>query len=346
MNSRERFLSLMAFAPIDRGFSYELGAWSESLARWHREGMPESVHLNEYWGFDRFDVEAHLPLLVVEPLPAFEEAMLEEDEQYIIKRHPDGHVSRSLKTGTSMDQYLSFPVKERPDFETIKRRYNPHTPARYPARWEDQRRCLAGRDYPLALTERGCFGLFSILRRWMGTELACTIFHDDPALAEEMLEFATEYFLAVIARAVTEIKIDWFQYFEDFAFKTGPLIGPNVFRRFLLPRYRRINDFLRSHGVRHIWVDSDGNTEMLLPLLIESGVTGHLPLERAAGMDPLKLRARYGHDLALLGGIDKRALAHGRRAIDDELYRHVPPVARRRRVYSDGRPHGAAGRIV
>jgi len=43
-------------------------------------------------------------------------------------------------------------------------------------------------------------------------------------------------------------------------------------------------------------------------------------------MDPLAVRAEYGHDLALIGGIDKRALARGRKAITAELYRIIPPL--------------------
>jgi uroporphyrinogen decarboxylase len=78
--------------------------------------------------------------------------------------------------------------------------------------------------------------------------------------------------------------------------------------------------------VQHIWLDSDGDTQLLIPLMIEAGISGHCPLERAAGMDPRKLRAEYGRDLALMGGIDKRALAQGREAIEDELYHHVPQL--------------------
>ncbi len=82
---------------------------------------------------------------------------------------------------------------------------------------------------------------------------------------------------------------------------------------------RRIDDFLHSHGVRHIWLDSDGNTEALMPLLIEAGITFHWPLERAANLDPLELRAEYDLALTLGDGIDKRALAQGRKAIEKEI---------------------------
>ncbi len=47
-------------------------------------------------------------------------------------------------------------------------RYDAQSPARYPKWWGDLKRCLAGRDYPLALTPNGCCGLYSALRGWMG----------------------------------------------------------------------------------------------------------------------------------------------------------------------------------
>ena len=335
MTSRERFLRTLEFGPVDHVFNYELPLWGQTLDRWHAEGLPWDVHVgdlmtgNEFFGFERV---GYIPLQCVEMLPPFEEQTIEEDERYLVMRYADGHTSRALKEGTahgtrlSMDQYLSWAVASREDYLALKQRYNPHSPLRYPPWWPDYVRCNQGRSYPLALTPNGAFGLFSFLRRWMGTERACTLFYDAPVWAEEMLDFLTEYLIALAERALRDVQVDYFNYFEDFAFKTAPLIGPNIFRKFLLPRYRRINDFLRSHGVRHIWLDSDGNTEVLIPLFIEAGITCHWPLERAAEMDPLKIRKTYGHDLALAGGIDKRALARDRQAIEEELYSILPPL--------------------
>ncbi len=337
LTARERLLRVLRFEPVDRGVSWELGLWGQTYDRWVAEGMPRDQHIgmgnliegNEFFGLDRM---GYLQLRPVDMLPPFDEEVLEEDERYIVKRYADGQVTRGLKEGEahgtrlSMDQHISWAVNSRADFQAMKQRYDPHAPARYPQWWADAKRCLAGRDYPLALTPNGTFGLYSFLRRWMGTERACTLFYDDPVLAEEMLEFLTEYFIELTRPALQELDIDYFNYFEDFAFKTAPLIGPNIFRKFLLPRYRRINDHLRAHGVRHIWLDSDGNTEVLIPLLIEAGITVHWPLERAAEMDPLKIRKTYGHDLALAGGIDKRALTRDRKAIEEELYGRVPQL--------------------
>ena len=43
-------------------------------------------------------------------------------------------------------------------------------------------------------------------------------------------------------------------------------------------------------------------------------------------MDPVKLRREYGKDMVLCGGIDKRAMARGKKAIDEELDRHMRPM--------------------
>jgi uroporphyrinogen decarboxylase len=78
--------------------------------------------------------------------------------------------------------------------------------------------------------------------------------------------------------------------------------------------------------VKVIELDSDGNTEALLPMLIEAGFNCHWPLESAANMDPVKIRKKYGTSLALMGGIDKRELAKGKKAIEEELRRKVLPM--------------------
>jgi uroporphyrinogen decarboxylase len=335
MNSRERFLRTLEFGAVDFGFNHELGLWGQTFDRWWAEGMPRDMHVGDlirgcaYFGLERIE---YLGLNVMGMLPPFEEEVLEEDERYIVKRHADGSVTRALKEGTahgtrmSMDQHLSHPVTDRTSWEDARRRYNPLAPARFPAWWADVQRCLAGRDYPLALTHNGCFGLYSFLRRLMGTELACIIFYDDPVLAEEILDYVTDYLIELTGPALKQLQFDYFNFFEDFAGKGGPLVSPRLFRKFLMPRYRRVIDHLHAHGVRHIWLDSDGDTRVLIPLFIEMGVTVHWPLERAAGMDPVEVRGRYGHALGLAGGIDKRELTKDFAAIDAELERIAPLV--------------------
>ena len=333
MNPRERFLACNRFQNVDYAPFVEIAAWGQTYERWLAEGMPKDANTNfntlrgnEYFGFEQWE---YIPINVG-MIPTFQYEVIEEDERIIVFRGADGITHRALKEGqargtrASMDQYIEFPVKNRADFEGIKKRYDPQNPARYPRNWGELVETWKTRDYPLALTGIGGFGFYSMLRRWMGTEKACTIFYDDLALAEEMLDFLTDFFIETTQRALDEVEVDWYNYFEDFAFKTGPLISPQLFKEFLLPRYSHINDYLRKNGVDIISLDSDGNIEALLPMIIDSGINHICPLEQAAGMDAVKIRKQYGTALALLGGIDKRELAKGKKEIEKELLRQMP----------------------
>jgi uroporphyrinogen decarboxylase len=182
------------------------------------------------------------------------------------------------------------------------------------------------RDCPLCLLTNGTFGFYSMMRRLMGTENACIAFFDHPAMVHDMVAFFADFFIELTTPALKQLDADYFNFFEDFAFKNGPLVSPRLFREFLLPGYKRVIGHLNRHGVKHIWLDSDGNTEVLIPMFIEMGVTCHWPVEIAADMDPVKLRKQYGKDLAIVGGIDKRELTRGKKEIERELDRHMRPM--------------------
>jgi uroporphyrinogen decarboxylase len=57
---------------------------------------------------------------------------------------------------------------------------------------------------------------------------------------------------------------------------------------------------------------------------MEAGFNHICPLEQAAGMDAVKIRKQYGRAFALLGSIDKREIAKGKREIEQELLRQLP----------------------
>ena len=334
MTPRERFLRVNHFESVDHVPFIEIATWGQTVERWLGEGMPSEVDTsfyvngNEFFGFERWE---YMPINVW-MWPAFEHEVLEEDERVIVFRGGDGIVHRALKEGTvrgtraSMDQYVSHPVTDRASFLEMKKRFDPRTPLRYPRWWSDVVRCYEGRDYPLALTGIGGFGFYSMLRNWMGTEAACTIFYDDPKLAEEMLDFLADFFIELTTRALSDVDVDWYNYFEDFAYKTGPLVSPRIYEKFLMPRYKRVNEHLLAHGVDVISLDSDGNIEVLLPLIAETGINHICPMEQAAGMDAVRIRKEYGQTFAMMGSIDKREIAKGRAEIEQELMRQVPQL--------------------
>ncbi len=337
MTHRERFHRVLSFDTAVQVPNYELCCWGQTVERWLVEGLPQDTHLAQtgdfFWGEPCFGLDGRgFALLDIGMRPAFAYEVLAEDDRYVTARHTNGILTRALKEGTvrgtrmSMDQYLEFPVTDRASFARLKERYDPHDPARYPEGWVGQVAAWRERDYPVGLLGNATFGLYSQLRSWVGTEHISYLFHDDPAFVEEMVGFNTDFLLALVEPALQQVEFDFFNFFEDFAGKGGPLLSPATFRRFFLPSYRRIIERFRQAGITSFWLDSDGDPQVLIPLMLEAGITCLWPLEQASGMDPLRLRREYGRDLALFGAIDKRELTKDRAAVEREVHAKLPPL--------------------
>lgn len=327
MNSRERLDACLSFGEPDRLFYYSMRAPTATIERWEEEGLPRGVDLAEYFGLDAMLAPFWRIPLDLGPVPPHPRTILQETEQHLIYTNPVGAMVREYKDRRDFGsmQWLDFPVKDRQSFLELKVRYRADEPSRYPADWASRVRQWRGRDYPLVLVAHGPFAQ---LRDWMGIEGACVAFHDQPKLVEEMVEFWTHFVLDAIAGVLRDVEVDWYLLgAEDMAYKTASLLSPQTVRRFLAPSYRRMADFLHSRGVRHVIIDSDGNVDELIPIWLDAGMTGTTPLEVAAGMDPVAVRRQYP-SLAMIGGIDKRALMQGPRAIEAEVLSKVPVLGK------------------
>ncbi|TES85292.1 hypothetical protein E3J95_04750, partial [Candidatus Aerophobetes bacterium] len=311
--------------------------WYETCVGWTEQGAPLAVlsneHRAEYFGFDRVEalpVRSNIislgqcfgPPYVPPLIPLFERKVIGEDERTRVVIGESGIKYREYKEEPErMPEWLEFPVKNHKDWEEYKKRLDPDVSTRFPAWWEDLVRCWKDRTHPLGL---GVGSFFGLIREFVGLENLCVMYYDNPNLVHQMLEWMEYFEIEIIKRVVKDVELDFAWYWEDMAYKTGSLISPKIFREFMMPHYRRINELLRNHGVNVILVDSDGNTEELIPLWIESGINGQYPLEVTAGMDAVSLRKRYGKDFILIGNIDKRALAKGKKAIKEEVMKKVP----------------------
>lgn len=334
MTERDRFLSIMEYRTVDRIPNHEVGVWAQTKVRWEQEGLDSKVHHWNWFEGDpawNMDKREYLPINY-DLLPGFGEEVIEETNRYLIKRHESGIVTKALKTGsvgnsrTSMDQYLSFPVESRDDFRKLKKRLIVDIESRYPEKWQDSISSWKNRTHVLVMSKNcGTKGFYWRAREWMGTENLCFAWYDEPELMHEMMEFIADFTIELSKPMLEKVKPDYLFLNEDMAMKNGPLLSPDQYRDFIFPHMKRLVDFFKSNGVPYVVVDTDGNSEPLLPQLLEAGVDGIWPVERAAAdQDPMALREKYGKDLRIWGGVDKRELAKGFADIDRHLESLVP----------------------
>lgn len=334
MNDRQRFLAVMAYGSADRVPNWELGVWPQTRRRWLAEGLDDrDMHWNWFageaaFGMDRREFIAFDGSM----MPPFEEQVLAEDEQTQTIRDGQGRVRRALRAGAigaarmSMDQYLRFPVQSAADWEALKPRFDAARAARYEPNWQALR--PAGwqqRQHPLIFAPNCCTrGFYWFARDLMGTEPLSYAWYDEPALMHDMMAFWGDFLIEAARPVLAATDVEYICLNEDMAMKTGPLLGPETYKTFILPHLERVVAYWKSHGARYVCIDTDGNPEPLIPMMLDAGIDALWPLERAADQDPVRLRKQFGQSLRLWGGVDKRCLAQGRRAVDDHLRRLTP----------------------
>jgi uroporphyrinogen decarboxylase len=355
--SRERFLRTLQFQPVDvpwvRMYAF---VWPETelvwrtqgydgpTLGWHGESLPQRFGLDELLRVDPW----------YGPVPPFEYQVVEEDERTKLYINHEGILMREFKehADTSMPQFVKFPVESLAEFEQFAVTRLALNPAdRFPSGWQEQIRQgrlhgVAGaanitavggdggdqtRGAPADAHPRLCWadrwgGFFGSLRNMMGLENLCYAFYDDPALIERMMEERADRIIEITAQVMQHTEFDVFWYWEDMAYNHDALIDPRLYRKFALKHYRRVNDWLRSRGIQHIGLDSDGNITKLIPIWLESGINMLWPFEVQSGMDVLQVRQTYGRDLVLMGGIDKRTLVPGGEVMRREVERVLPLV--------------------
>jgi len=348
MPNRERFLAIShgkrpGDVPL---YDWFQRSWPETTAEWVKQGAPPEIRTGE--GFNRYFQLDHIHSLqeivaelsradlkedpsVQSPgqwhptppiVPVFPIKVVREDERHRVETTYGGAVVEVSKEHPwRMPKYVEYPVKDWDTWKEYKKRLDPDTPARWPTDWDSFVAKRNGEDTPTLLLMVGFFG---VLREWMGLERLLYTFYDDPALVEDMMDQVLYLDMGIARRVVKDLKIEFVRFWEDMAYKTGPLISPDMFRRFMAPRYRQIIDFLRRHGVDVIQVDTDGNLNELIPIWLECGLNFFWPLECAAGMDAVDLKKKYGNEIILSGNIDKRVFARGKEAIRKEVMSKVP----------------------
>lgn len=320
MNRRERFIETMTFGSPDRPASGDYFAYETTKKRWEQEGLPKDVDLNEYFEMDFTPFQWKIPHPpVLPPVPDFGTTILEEDDTYQIVRRPEGEVVQILKNvpPPAMPHWVRYPLQSRKDWIEYKKRLNPDTPERLPENFTELAETYNQRDYPLGMWLGGTYGY---MRNWWGVEKISVLFYDDPALIEEMIECMTFLALGFLKRILAAgVKLDWVMFWEDMAYKTGPLISPDMFNKFCMPFYRKVMEKVHDAGIPVVMVDSDGDIRKIIPMWLDVGVNIMHPLEVAASMDVTEVRKQYGKKIGFFGGIDKRALAGTREQIRAEV---------------------------
>jgi len=131
----------------------------------------------------------------------------------------------------------------------------------------------------------------------------------EPGLVQAHLDVATERALQSI-RVCRRMGADVGWGGGDLAYKKGPIYSPGIFRKMMLPRFKKVVDVCHELGMFYLF-RTDGWIWPFGDMLFEEiGCDAYGEIDAAAGMDLGELRARYPR-LVFWGNVPCGTVLHG-----------------------------------
>jgi len=143
----------------------------------------------------------------------------------------------------------------------------------------------------------------------VGMENLYYLMYDQPEYVDDLLGRINGYYLAASERAFEAAGdcIDIYFIGNDFGGQTGPLLGPELFERFMAPLLAAHAELAHRNGMK-LMLHCCGGFRPLIPAMIEAGVDAlHALQPDCAGMEPHSLKREFGDALVLNGGVDSKA---------------------------------------
>lgn len=360
MNCREREIATLSFSNegLDYGVVEEsMEPWDKTVRNWASQGydvdffkdlhpaLLPTENIYAYYQHDRwqeyyntmqtdtilkFETGLGLdPVIRITfriPFICFTEEILEDTEQYTIKRDRDGWIRKYPKDG-GLVRIIRPVVTCEEDWDDLKERiktviHDELSPEKMEAAYGKYREGTRNGDYAVRLRLSGFFWMPRFL---MDNEPHLYAYYDEPEMLKDIAQFMVDVYkkqLESIFKIVTPSLV-FFE--EDLSGKNGPLISADIFDEFVAPYYRQIIPFLKEQGVANVFMDTDGDFTLLIPSILEAGIDGVLPVDVNAGVDIVEVRRQYP-TLKFFGGFNKLCITEGKEAIEEELKRLTPVI--------------------
>ena len=144
--------------------------------------------------------------------------------------------------------------------------------------------------------------VFSIPSRLMPFETFLIKVFEEPEIIKPLVKMSVDINLKMAKEAVKRgIKIVYTG--DDFAYNSGPVISPRMFREIFYPELKRVVAGYKELGLLVI-KHTDGDIMPILDMVIDSGFDCLDPIDPIAGMDLQQIKADYGSRICLKGNVD------------------------------------------
>lgn len=129
----------------------------------------------------------------------------------------------------------------------------------------------------------------------------------NPGFARKIIDMVVEYNCELV-RAAARIGVDIIRPTDDYAFNTGPMMSPQMWKEFFQPGLTEIVKTAHSLGLKVV-KHTDGLISGLVESLLETGIDALHPIEPLPGQSLAEFKQRFGKRICLIGNVNcKEAL--------------------------------------
>jgi hypothetical protein len=145
-------------------------------------------------------------------------------------------------------------------------------------------------------------GIFEQCHYLMEISNCLLAFYEEPEAMKELIDVITEFQLRQAEQVCKYLKPDALFQHDDWGTQISTFISPEMFEEFLLPSYKKLYGYYKSHGVEIIMHHSDSYAATLVPYMIEMGIDIWQGVMK--GNNIPELIKKYGGQITFMGGIN------------------------------------------
>jgi|UPI0003A8A804 uroporphyrinogen decarboxylase len=151
--------------------------------------------------------------------------------------------------------------------------------------------------------------IFTMVWELMGFEQFAYATFDQPNLIQALFDKIGNLVLSMFRYFADSDVVDVLWYSDDIAYVSGPMISPQLLRKYFFPWLKKIGDLAKASHKPLIY-HTDGLLYTLMDDIIAAGVDALHPIEPKA-MSLKETKQRWGEQLCLIGHVDVDLLARG-----------------------------------
>jgi uroporphyrinogen decarboxylase len=245
-----------------------------------------------------------------------------------------GSKLRMPKNGGLYFDWVDFPIKAATMSELDNYPWPQPDPAEVNSQLGQQAKNLyESTDYALVGSAVIGGGIFEQPARIMGLQSFLEALITEPAFADHLMETITDIYITSCTNYLDYVGpyIQVFTYWDDVAGQNGWIINPQLYRKLIKPKQKRLVEAIRKKTKAKLFYHCCGAARGLIPDLIDIGFDILNPVQVSAkGMDTKELKREFGRDIVFWGGgVDtQRILPFGKpHEVIDEVKRRIDDLA-------------------